>query len=94
MDKSKGRFNCECERNFDSFQSNQEQFSQKAIELRRAFETMADNFRKLPKVHHKRTTMESSILGTDWMEYYCKSGELLFYYNKVTAEHRWSDISN
>ncbi|KAK3743497.1 hypothetical protein QZH41_011510 [Actinostola sp. cb2023] len=29
-----------------------------------------------------KKTMESSILGTDWMEYYCKSGELLFYYNK------------
>ena len=34
-----------------------------------------------------------SVTQSDWMEYYCKSGELLFYYNKVTAEHGWSDIA-
>ncbi|KAK3712177.1 hypothetical protein QZH41_005804 [Actinostola sp. cb2023] len=40
--------------------------------------------------------MESELAGPGWMKFNCKSGELLFYYNNDTAEHKfpmWNSIS-
>ncbi|KAK3749829.1 hypothetical protein QZH41_004611 [Actinostola sp. cb2023] len=40
--------------------------------------------------------MESELVGPGWMKFNCKSGELLFYYNKDTAEHKfpmWNSTS-
>ncbi|KAK3745901.1 hypothetical protein QZH41_000282 [Actinostola sp. cb2023] len=40
--------------------------------------------------------MESELVDPGWMKFNCKSGELLFYYNKDTAEHKfpmWNSIS-
>ena len=28
-------------------------------------------------------------METDWTGYNCKSGEILFVYNKVTGQHKW-----
>jgi len=39
-------------------------------------------------------TIKSKELNSDWMEFYCKSGELLFHYNKKTTEHRWPDCTS
>jgi hypothetical protein len=33
--------------------------------------------------------MESEQIDPDWVGYACKSGQILFYYNKTTGEHRW-----
>ncbi|KAK3753081.1 hypothetical protein QZH41_019293, partial [Actinostola sp. cb2023] len=41
-------------------------------------------------------SMVSGLVGPGWMKFYCKSGELLFYYNKDTAEHKfpmWNSTS-
>jgi len=40
--------------------------------------------------------MVSELVGRGWMKFNCKSGELLFYYNKDTAEHKfpmWNSTS-
>jgi hypothetical protein len=40
--------------------------------------------------------METEEHDSDWFGYECKSGQILFYYNKTTGEHRWpcgSDVS-
>ena len=40
--------------------------------------------------------MESELVGPRWKKFNCKSGELLFYYNKDTAEHKfpmWNSTS-
>jgi len=28
-------------------------------------------------------------MGKEWIPYYCKSGQLIFLYNKATGEHKW-----
>jgi hypothetical protein len=33
--------------------------------------------------------MESEQTDPDWIGYACKSGQILFYFNKTTGEHRW-----
>jgi hypothetical protein len=35
--------------------------------------------------------MESEQTHSDWFGYECKSGEILFYYNVKTGEHRWAN---
>jgi len=40
--------------------------------------------------------MESELVDPGWMKFNCKSGELMFYYNKDTAEHKfpmWNSTS-
>ena len=30
-------------------------------------------------------------MDAEWTEYKCKSGEVMFLYNKTTGEHKWPD---
>ena len=39
--------------------------------------------------HIKTEQMDSDEIDPDWFGYECKSGEILFYYNIKTGEHRW-----
>ena len=34
--------------------------------------------------------MESEEIDPEWFGYECKSGQILFFYNKTTGEHRWA----
>ncbi|KAK3728045.1 hypothetical protein QZH41_004799, partial [Actinostola sp. cb2023] len=49
-----------------------------------------------PIIARLLTIMESELVDPGWMKFNCKSGELLFYYNKDTAEHKfpmWNSTS-
>ena len=34
---------------------------------------------------------EGEAVDPEWWGYECKSGQILFYYNKTTGEHRWAN---
>ena len=36
------------------------------------------------------TMAEGEAVDPEWWGYECKSGQILFYYNKTTGEHIWS----
>ena len=37
------------------------------------------------------TMAEREAEDPEWWGYECKSGQILFYYNKTTGEHRWAN---
>lgn len=46
--------------------------------------------------YRKMSQNLASLQVDNWLEYRCKAGEILFYYNKVTSEHKypeWNPVS-